>query len=35
MALEEILKLLSGIHIAWVIKNGMMLILYRYVTVII
>ena len=35
MALEKILKTLSGIHIAWALKNSMVLILYRLVTVII
>ena len=28
MAPEQILKLLCGIHIAWEIRNGMVLILY-------
>ena len=35
MALEQILKLLSGIHIAWTIKSGMVLILYRPVALIV
>ena len=35
MALKQILKLLSGIHIAWAIKIGMVLILYRPVALIV
>ena len=35
MALEKILRLLSGAHIAWAFKNGMVLILCRLVTVIV
>ena len=31
--LEQILKLFSGINIAWAIKNGMVLILYRPVAI--
>ena len=35
MALEKILKMLSGMYMAWAIKIGMVLILYRLITVII
>ena len=35
MALKQILKLLSGIHIVWAIENGMVLILYRPVALIV
>ena len=32
--LRQILNLLSGIHIAWAVKTGMVLILHRLVSVI-
>ena len=35
MALEQVLEVLSGINTAWAIKNGMVLILYRFITVIV